>query len=232
MATTATTETALKRALDAGDAGDAKRPAVTSDQTPAGALAAPKPKAPTIWYGCPVVLNDIGTVDATQKALDDWAAHWFPSKAKGEHKAHATVLYHGPGGAEKLRDAKLAASCAQLMSGRVRGIEMHQVPNKDGQMRAYITISFDCFDHALEHMHVRLRAAAEQIAEAKSWSRPHLGQNGEHLYVNDVNPHITVAIYDDCDAANREFGAMLEANAFLPYDKKLLTLFQLEEHYG
>lgn len=193
------------------------------------AAAAAAPRAPTIWYGCSVVLDQLGTAEATQRAMDSWAWRHFPNQAPADHKAHATVLYHGPDGAAALRDAELASKYARQMHGAIRCVEKHV--GLDG--RHFVTMCFDCDGDELQKMHVALRAEAEAISGAKSRQRPHL-VDGRSVYPHDVNPHITVATYaaDKAKEADAEFRAMERHNGFSAWHGARVTLLPVEEHFG
>lgn len=116
------------------------------------------------------------------------------------------------------------------MTGSVTRIEKHV--GLDG--RHFVTLCFDCDGDALQHLHALLRAEAATITGCKSWQKPHLDAQGRSVYVNDVNPHITVAIYaaDKGNQADAEFAAMQASNAFRVWKGMAVTLGPIEEHYG
>jgi len=175
----------------------------------------------------------IGDVDATQKAIDAWAQKWFPNADKAEHKAHATVLYHGPGNATKLKDAGIEAKHAgRNMTGQVRAIERYTVETDKGT-RHFVTLAFDC--ESLQDLHAAMRAEAEALSGEKSWQKPHTGPQGQmNYYKHNVNPHITLAVYSDAnsDKFEKDWKHMITNSAASSFTGMPVVLGDVEAHYS
>ena len=190
----------------------------------------------SVWFGRGIVVPSFGDKVATQLYFDKFSETHFPSRDKAthstqatEHALHATVLYHGKAGAEAVHGEKLFKKYQTIFPGRFKCIEKH-VSEFNGSH--YITLTFDCAG-ALEHEHMLIRAEAEAIGKGKSAQKPHYDKDGRSVYVNDVNPHVTIAVYskEKSAAADAEFAAFVAADAFAPLRDLQIVLTGMEEHY-
>jgi hypothetical protein len=197
------------------------------------ATIVPPVRPPTIWWGFDVVFDGCADFDDTCAHLEFFKKRYLPHANKeGDHKPHATVLYHGAASATVLRDAKLEDQYNCAMIGEFRGLERHSSPDNT---RHFLTASFMC--EPLQDLHVALRKQAEAISGEKSKQQPHVGPGGEHLHKHDVNPHITLAEYKTRTAMDADYEELVVARGdellLGPVGmRRRLRLGPLKVHYG